>query len=403
MQINTLAFDDVAHNYLSLNVVIEQTEDGYFVRIADSPTGEAVTQFQPPFTPTDLTTFHRLIATGETPLGTGKTVHTALQQWGTRLFTALFPDLLATVLQNSHRFAYRERARLRIRLQINHAPELVMLPWEYLFDPVRQEFLALSLQSPFVRYTNLMHQVLPFKVESPLRMLTVISSPGGYAPFDRERAWLTILDTLDYLALEGKLIIERLNKPTLFDLQRHLRQKEYHILHFIGHGSTNEFTGEGSLIFEDEMGRGRPVNGEHFGALLRDHFSLRLVALTAGDVVRTATANPYLKIAPNLIRHGLPAVIATHSRIDDAATALFAQKFYAMIANFMPVDLAMSEVRRALFAEHHATAWGLPALFMRTANGRLFMPVQAGRQEEIAVQATKNRGPRLWASFGKRR
>ncbi len=86
-----------------------------------------------------------------------------------------------------------------------------MLPWEYLFDPVRKEFVALSLQSPFVRYTNLLHQILPFKLEGPLRMLVISSSHGGYPPFDRDQAWFNILDNLDYLALENKLIIERLS------------------------------------------------------------------------------------------------------------------------------------------------------------------------------------------------
>lgn len=397
-----VALDNVVRTYLSLDVALEHTDDGYFVRIVNSPAGDTMTPFQPPFTLADLGIFHRLIATGETPLGPGETLEAELQQWGTRLFMALFPGLLGNVLQNSRIFAYRERARLRLRLQINHAPELVVLPWEYLFDPVRKEFLALSLQSSFVRYTNLMHQILPHKIAPPLRMLVVISSPGGYAPFDRESAWFTILDALDYLALEGKLIIERLNKPTLFDLQRYLRQKEYHILHFIGHGSVNEFTGEGSLIFEDEMGRGRPIHGEHLGALLRDHFSLRLVALTAGDVVRTATANPYLEIAPSLVRRGLPAVVATHSALDDGATALFAQKFYGMVANFMPIDQAMSEVRQTLFTEQHATAWGLPALFMRTADGRLFTPVQTATAEGTTVQSAENHRRRLWAGFGKR-
>lgn len=396
-------------NYLPLDVVLDHTEEGYVVRLADSSTGNvigdatstAAAPFQPPFTTTELAHFHRLVATGETNSGQSDEAELTLQQWGERLFKALFPGTLASFVQNAYRLAYQERARLRIRIQIDHEPDLSMLPWEYLFDPIRREFMALSLQSPFIRYTNLMHQIVPFKVEPPLRMLVVISSPGGYPPFDREKRWFTILDQLDYLAREGKLMLERLNKPTLFDLQRRLREKEYHLLHFIGHGATNEFTSEGSLIFEDEMGRARPVNGEHLGALLRDHYSLRLVTLSACDVVRTPNPNPYLSIAATLVRRGLPAVVATHSQVPEVAMPIFVDKFYGMVANFIPVDLAMNETRRALFAEQQGNTWGLPALFTRLDNGQLFIPNQSERQPTDGVQEKTTRG-RLWAGFGKR-
>lgn len=390
-------------NYLSLDVLIEHTEDGYFVHIANSPTGDAMAPFQAPFTQAELERFHRLLATGETDDIGSDTISALLQAWGERLFKALFPGPLYSIIQSSHRLAYGERACLRIRLQINHAPALAMLPWEYLFDPVRKEFVALSLQSPFLRYTHLMHRIVPFKVTPPLRMLVVSASPGGYPAFARDQAWFTVLDSLDYLALENKLVLERLTKPTLFDLQRRLREKEYHILHFIGHGSTNLATGEASLIFEDEMGRGRPVNGEHFGALLRDHFPLRLVTLTACEAVRTPAANPYLTIAANLIRRGVPAVIATHSNLPTTATTTFAHTFYRLIADFVPVDLAMNEARRLLVGDQHKAAWGLPALFMRTPEGQLFEAVAADTQKAEPTPAGGLRSRRLWPSFGRRR
>ena len=389
-------------NYLSLDILIDHTEDGYFVHIVNSPTGEAVAPFQFPFPPAELARFHRLLTTGESDGTESDNVNALLQSWGERLFKALFPGPLYSIVQSGYRFAYGERARLRVRLQINHAPAVAMLPWEYLFDPMRKEFLALSLQSPFLRYTNLMHRIVPFKVAPPLRMLVVTASPGGYPAFDRDQAWFSVLDSLDYLALENKLVLERLSKPTLFDLQRRLREKEYHILHFIGHGNMNTFTGEGSLIFEDEMGRGRPVNGEHLGALLRDHFSLRLVTLAACEAVRTPTTNPYLTIAANLIRRGVPAVVATHSSLSATATTTFANTFYRLIADFVPVDLAMNETRRVLVGDQHKAAWGLPVLFMRSPEGQLFnaIPVDSQTTETTAIGATPRR--RLWPSLGRR-
>jgi len=52
-------------NYLAVDVVIDQNEDGYFVRIRNAPTGEAVAAFQAPFSPSELERLHRFVTTGE--------------------------------------------------------------------------------------------------------------------------------------------------------------------------------------------------------------------------------------------------------------------------------------------------------------------------------------------------
>ena len=80
------------------------------------------------------------------------------------------------------------------------------------------------------------------------------------------REWRDFVDTVDYLAADRRILFERLPKPTLLDLQRRLRQHEYHVLHFIGFSIYDPQTQEGVLIFEDENGRGRPVSGQHLGA-----------------------------------------------------------------------------------------------------------------------------------------
>ena len=89
--------------YLSLDLLIDHTEDGYFVHIVNSPMGDAVAPFLSPFTPADLDRFHRLLATGETEDASGESVGALLQSWGERLFKALFPSPLSTIFQSSQR------------------------------------------------------------------------------------------------------------------------------------------------------------------------------------------------------------------------------------------------------------------------------------------------------------
>ena len=70
-------------------------------------------------------------------------------------------------------------AGVRIRLRLKDAPELANYPWEYLYDRSLNWFVALSLETPVVRYVDLPVATRPLKVELPLRILAMISSPAG--------------------------------------------------------------------------------------------------------------------------------------------------------------------------------------------------------------------------------
>jgi hypothetical protein len=206
-----------------------------------------------------------------------------------------------------------------------------------------------------------------------LRALVVIASPGGYPAIDVQRAWLGLLDTVDHLAREHKVTFEWLQKPTLLDLQRRLRQSEYSILHFIGHSTFDRQTGEGSLVFEDERGRPRVVTGQHLGAMLHDHFTLRLVVLSgAGAVNVPPAANAYLPVAQHLVRRGLGAVLAQHFPWPIRQGMQFLDRFYTAIGNLEPVDVATAKARLVVRGEPGEIWWAAPSLTMRVGDGVLF-------------------------------
>ena len=54
------------------------------------------------------------------------------------------------------------------------------------------------------------------------------------------------------------VILERMEKPTLSELQRRLRKQDIHIFHFIGHGGFDEMAQDGVLILETEDGKAGP-------------------------------------------------------------------------------------------------------------------------------------------------
>lgn len=360
-------------NCLDFDLAVETTEDGDLVRVLASPAGEAVAAFEMPYTAREQEHFWRLMAAGDTGVR-GTEWQQAPRQLGERLFHALFTSHIQLCWEESARLAYQQRARLRMRLHLHGAPHAVDLPWEYLYDPRRQEFLALASHAPLVRFVDLKQQIVPLTVAPPLRMLVVIANPGGQPLYDEDATWYAFVDKLDHLARGEKLVLERLMRPTVHELQRRLRRNQYQLLHFIGHGTYDGLAQDFLLLFEDEMGRTRPVNSHHLGALLHDHFPLRLVTVQACATAKPQRQNPYIGVAYQLMRRGVPAAVAIHQPLDETTALTFADSLYRSVAVLAPVDLAVTEARRTVWDAGQNPAWGAMALYLRVHESRLFKP-----------------------------
>ena len=109
------------------------------------------------------------------------------------------------------------------------------------------------------------------------------------------------------------------------------------------------------LLLEDEQGRGRPVSGADLGVILHDARTLRLAVLNACEGARTSASDPFAGTAQSLVQQGIPAVIAMQFEITDEAAITFAQSFYAALVDGYPVDAALAEARKAIFAR--GTSW----------------------------------------------
>ncbi len=69
----------------------------------------------------------------------------------------------------------------RLRLRLAEVPELAGVPWEYIYNPALNRFLALSTETPLVRYLDLPERIRPVKVVQPLRVLVMVAGPSDYA------------------------------------------------------------------------------------------------------------------------------------------------------------------------------------------------------------------------------
>ena len=361
-------------NYINFDLVIEQMGDKYRARVINSPAGQAAVEFDSLFSPLELENF--ILRMGRPQRGMRRidsSEMSAIKTFGTRLFRTVFKDEIYACYLRSMDNTLNQNKGLRIRLRIN-VPELHNLPWEFLYNPQFDQFLALSKDTPIIRYIELPYTTQALPVKTPMKILVMISSPDGFPPLDVEEEWKRLNKALKPLLDQGLVILEKLDFPTLSALQKRLRQDQVHIFHYIGHGKYFEHNQDGMLLLEDENNRGRPTSGQHLGAILHDHHTLRLVVFYACEGARTSAEDPYAGVAQTLVRQGIPAVLAMQFEIFENAAITLAHEFYSALVDGYPVDAALSEARKAIFASNNDVEWGTPVLFMRTSNGVLFRP-----------------------------
>lgn len=362
-----------ANTEWGFDLLLERTDEGYRASVLQSPAGETVAPFTLPFSAREQHAFiQQLLTDPGNDEARRNEQFVVARKVGGRLFDALFQGSVLELWEASWRKAYAERATLHLRLRLGDAVELRALPWEYLFDATRDEFIALSVNTPLMRFHERAHQMLPFPVDPPLRVLVVMAGPEGYPPLPIGREWRDLVDSVDYLAANRQVLFERLAKPTLLDLQRRLRQRPYHVLHFIGFSIHEPQTRDDVLIFEDEMGRGRPISGQHLGALLGDHYSLRLALISSRNAARVPGIDPAAQVVEQVVRGGAPAAAFQPTKLLNRPSLAFVHEFYRSLATFGAVDVAMAEARRAIQLEEGGAGWGMPQLACRVRDGRLF-------------------------------
>lgn len=363
----------MAKTYRSITFSFEKMKSGYHISANFLDESGTNAEFIFPFSSLELENF--ILRMGQSRRGVRRVDSPQMQAakaFGTRLFETVFSGQVHDVYQNALHAAEREGGGLRLLLRLSDVPELVNVPWEYLYDPALERFLALSVDTPVVRYLDVSRQILPFKIQAPLRVLTMISSPREYPQLDVEAEWKILNGALGELIERGQVSLTRLVQPTLPALQEQLRKEEYHVFHFIGHGTFSEFKEDGLLLLEDEQGAGTPVSGHYLGTLLHDEKTLRLAVLNACEGARTSASDPYAGVAQQLVRQGIPAVIAMQFEISERTAVTLAREFYRSLADNYPVDAALAEARKAIYTQGQDIEWGIPVLFMRSPDGQLF-------------------------------
>jgi hypothetical protein len=393
--------------------VLPQSDDHYPVRVS-SPAGDDQGLFRLPYSETELS---RLIPSlsamvargttrspkagtgdklagrpGDTPEDTPEGIEVPTpEEIGRELFESLFSSNVRALFERSQGMLHGERnvgLRIKLRIDLDEGPGLATvagLPWEYMYRQDRREFLSLSMETPVVRYLEVPRPPEPLPLELPLRILFVLSSPQDQPELDLDREQQLIHQALKAQHEAGRVEFDILEHATASALLHKLDEREYHVVHYLGHATVDPDSGEGALCLEDAEGRTSLLPAHKLTTLLRDRKTVRLVFLNACQTAAMTGdcegSDAFLGVTPALVMGGMTAVVAMQFPISDEAAKAFSEELYSQLARHRPVDEAVSKARQAVQVRTHGQEWGTPALFMRTSDGRVFVEQEAERAE----------------------
>jgi hypothetical protein len=358
------------HEYDEFRVRIDPAHDGSYRVLATARFAEVAGSLVLPFSDVEFADF--ISQVGRPHRHFCVSALAEAKRFGGELFNALFCGQVYGLYRDARAEARGRGCGLRITLCLSGSPELIAVPWEYLFDA--PQFLAMSTATPLVRYLDLPRGQPSLAVEPPLRILGVVSSPADYERLDVRQERVTLKRALARLTAANAAELCWLEQATLESLVRTLQTDTFHALHFVGHGTYDAQSNGGLLMLEDHCGWGRAVNGEQLGTVLHEFQSLRLVVLNACGGGRAARSNPFAGMAESLVQHEIPAVVAMQFEITDEAASVFADGFYSAIASGSSAEAAVAAARFTMFAHRSDDmAWGTPVLYMRVQDGRVLL------------------------------
>lgn len=303
-----------------------------------------------------------------------------LRDFGRSVFRSVFTEVPS--IQNIYQQSKGKSDDFRIKLRIE-AAELAGLPWEYLFDENDQPGFV-SLSRPIVRHLDTVGAVTRMGVKGPLRILGMISDPssGEWPKLNVAKERERINKGIDALQHAGRVDFQWVPGGSGKDLMKKLLEGDWHVFHFIGHGGVEDdspgtvadgFSERGFIVMVDEDGKPVKRFASDLATMLTGaRKSLRLIVLNCCESARINVGDRFGNPAIGLMKTGwLPAVIAMQFPITDGAAISMSEGFYEALSKNHPIDDAVTLARKFI-QQKSRVEWGIPVLYMRSSDGRIF-------------------------------
>lgn len=233
----------------------------------------------------------------------------------------------------------------------------------------------------------------------------MISSPRGLPSLDvdgeRERLETALRPHVD----AGLVELHWLDDVSWSGVHDMLLEQEWHVLHFVGHGTYDADSDEGVLAFVGRDGRPDYVTASALADLLDEaEPTPRLVVLNSCQSGAAGTADLFSGTAAALAHSGIRAVAAMQFAISDVAAIAFARAFYTALTHGRGIDEAMRSGRIGILGLGRGTLeWVTPVLYLRGEDTRLFdMASVSSPRPAARVRTAGPSTPRLAASAAPR-
>jgi hypothetical protein len=177
---------------------------------------------------------HSVLASAVASRGVVTEAERPLREIGQVLFAALLGsgDISGTY-RASAALAAEQGHGLRVVLRIDNAA-LAGLPWEAMYDGLAGRYVC--RREPLVRHVPVAAPVPPLRVQSPLRILGIVSSPRGLGVLDADLEKEQLTQALAQPCADGLIEVHWAARATWSTLQDLMLRGQWHVVHFIGHG-----------------------------------------------------------------------------------------------------------------------------------------------------------------------
>lgn len=273
---------------------------------------------------------------------------------------------------------------IRMRLVVQE-PRLASLPWEYVYVNGRsghtklKPFLLLDRRISMVRHEPQSAPVpstRPLK-EGTLRVLVCPATVLPQMPTPGDDFVSAIADAVGSADPGANIQLTCLPNPVTIDaIASRLSAETFDVVHFIGHGLAND--DGGGLVVSDGADGIELLGSEQFADLLR-RGDVRVALLNACDTGARGVGPEWSGMAGDLVRTGLPAVVAMQSPIEASHALAFQEGLLSGLAAALTLDEAVAAGRRRINQLGILPDWGVPVLHTRS-DGVIFSPGGQGAQ-----------------------
>jgi hypothetical protein len=260
-----------------------------------------------------------------------------LRELGSYLFEALFSGPVATAYRASLAVARERGKSLRIVLRLT-APELVVMPWEALYDVELDAYICRI--EPLVRHIDAPFTPEPLPLDPPLRILGIVASPRGLPQLNVDAEKQHLKHALSASTSTGQVVVEWLTQASWSTVHERLLQGHWHVLHFIGHGDYDPVTAVGRIALVGTDGHAFWVDATRLADLLGEASPKpRLVVLNSCASGQSGGQDLFSGTAATLVRRGISAVAAMQFSVSDTAAVAFPRGFYKALGAWVSNEL----------------------------------------------------------------